>query len=94
MPPAPQEPPRENMLNTQPADAAIAILESVGSAKLPDQTFPAMLPLPSYVGVPAGGGGVGLAAVVPPAPAADAKAGGARSRPGRASGRQGRWSQS
>ncbi|GAA1769389.1 hypothetical protein GCM10009712_16720 [Pseudarthrobacter sulfonivorans] len=89
LPPAPQEPPREKQLDTRPADAAIARVEAVGNAKLPDQTFPAMAPLPAYVpspGTTRGGGllgNVGKAAgpaksggsgvLVGPAPA-DAKA--------------------
>lgn len=52
LPTAPQEPPREKQLDTRPADAAIAKVEAVGNAKLPDQTFPAMAPLPAYAPSP------------------------------------------
>jgi Bacterial toxin 4/Annexin len=47
-PAPPQEPPREKGLDTGPADAALHTIEDAGKQHLPDQTFPAMKPLPGY----------------------------------------------
>ncbi len=74
----PAEPPREKVLDTGPADAAVSAVEKAAAGRLSDQRFPPAQPMPVYPGGRAGGGATPAipAAARGPAPGPGGPAGG------------------
>jgi len=66
---APDQPPREKILDTGPADAALGAVEAAGAGKLADQTFPPPQQMPVHQGAPASIGPPPVLAAAKPGPA-------------------------
>ncbi|MDI2125253.1 eCIS core domain-containing protein [Yinghuangia seranimata] len=65
VPAPPAEPPRQSTLDTSVPDRTIAGVRTAAAARLSDQTFPAMVPMPSFGPTGHGGGGGGGGALTP-----------------------------